>query len=177
MSRLHRCLLGAALLLAVSAPSLATDENPYVSHELRITGDVEETLVLEPEEMATFPQSQIERVPLICRSGAERGEKHDLTAVRLRDLIKRAGIHAPTPKDARKMAVIAKAADDYWVTFSWGELFNNPSGEHIYVYYREQGQPLGDDEGRFALLATRDHRTGARQVKWLGEIEVRRLDP
>ena len=37
------------------------------------------------------------------------------------------------------------------------------------------GQPLADDEGRIAMVSTKDTRTGPRHVKWLQGIEVRKI--
>jgi hypothetical protein len=71
------------------------------------------------------------------------------------------------------MAIIARATDDYQVLFSWAEIFNSPAGEGIIVYFRKNGLPLGNEEGRIALISTRDTLTGPRNVKWLNEIEVR----
>ena len=36
-------------------------------------------------------------------------------------------------------------------------------------------QPLGDDEGRIAMVSSKDTRTGPRHVKWLQDIEVKKI--
>jgi hypothetical protein len=36
-------------------------------------------------------------------------------------------------------------------------------------------RPLGDDEGRIALVSLKDARPGPRHVKWLSAIDVFRL--
>lgn len=80
-------------------------------------------------------------------------------------------------KDLRKLAIIAYGTDDYWVTYSWGEIFNQTNGEHVLVYFAKDGVALGADDGRFALMPANDVRKGGRQVKWLERIEVRLLAP
>jgi len=71
--------------------------------------------------------------------------------------------------------VIASATDGYKVVFSWSEIFNSPVGEGVIVFFEKDGKPLADDEGRIALISSRDLRTGPRHVKWLSGIEVRKI--
>ena len=73
------------------------------------------------------------------------------------------------------MAVLAIASDGYTVVFSWSEIFNSPVGDGILVFFEKDGVPLGDDEGRIALISAKDIRTGPRHVKWLQSIEVRKI--
>jgi hypothetical protein len=125
--------------------------------------------------MDVFPLEHIGEIPVICQSGATRGNRENLTGVPKKHLVAKAGIAAKSPRDHRKIVFIAKATDDYKVVYSWGEIFNSENGESVLVYYLKDGQPLGEDEGRFAIMPTMDSRTGARQVKWLEEIEVRQV--
>ena len=73
------------------------------------------------------------------------------------------------------MAIIATASDGYKVVFSWSEVFNSPLGEGVIVFFEKDGVPLADDEGRIAMVSTKDIRTGPRHVKWLQAIEVRKI--
>ena len=70
---------------------------------------------------------------------------------------------------------IASASDGYKVVFSWSELFNSPIGDGVLVMFEKDGNPIGDEEGRLALISTKDIRTGSRHVKWLNDIEVRKV--
>ena len=77
--------------------------------------------------------------------------------------------------EPKKMAIIAGASDGYKVVFSWNEIFNSPIGDGVIVFFEKDGFPLADDEGRIALVSTKDLRTGPRHVKWLQSIEVRKI--
>lgn len=183
MKTLFRNLALAALFFwaaAASAENKAADnklQDParFVSTSISITGSVENRITLTEADLAGLPQEQITETQVVCQSGADKGTMKNVTAVRLRDLLEKAKIKAEKHFDYRQMAIIAKAKDDYWVVYSWGELFNSPTGDNVYVYFRKNGQPLGDDEGRFALISTTDVQSGARQVKWLSEVEVRKI--
>lgn len=57
---------------------------------------------------------------------------------------------------------------------TWSELFNSPVGDGVLVYFEKDGVPLADNEGRIAMVSSKDLRPGPRHVKWLQSIEVRR---
>jgi len=114
-------------------------------------------------------------VPLICQSGANMGKLEHFKGVTLREILDKAVVVAPGHNDTKKMIIIAGASDGYKVVYSWTEVFNSPVGEGVMVFYEKDGQPLGDDEGRIAMVSTKDLRTGPRHVKWLQSIEVRQL--
>ncbi|AGA91868.1 sulfite oxidase-like oxidoreductase [Thioflavicoccus mobilis 8321] len=173
-------LLAGLLLLAVAAAAVAAFDggaasHRFVSHTLTVKGAVATPLVLAVDDLRGFPPRQIEEVAIICESGANIGTKEHLRGVLLTDILDRAKLQAANPRNFRKMAVIAKATDDYKVVFSWAELFNSPLGAGVVVYFEKAGQPLGDAEGRIALISTQDTRTGPRHVRWLNEIEVRKV--
>lgn len=56
------------------------------------------------------------------------------------------------------------------------ELFLSPIGDGALVYYERDGQPLDDREGRIALVSLQDTSRGARHVRAVQRIEIRRVD-
>ncbi len=130
---------------------------------------------LDPAALRKLPLQQVGEVPLVCQSGADKGKLENFKGVRLTDILDQAKILAPGHNDVKKLAIIATASDGYKAVFSWNELYNSPIGEGVMVFFEKNGQPLSDDEGRIALVSSKDSRTGPRHVKWLQAIEVRRV--
>ena len=64
--------------------------------------------------------------------------------------------------------------DGYTAIFSYHEIFNNPTGDKILVLFEENGMPI-DKDGAFVLISATDKITGARHVKWLKTIEVKKI--
>ena len=69
--------------------------------------------------------------------------------------------------------VVAAATDGYRVDFSWSEIYNSPVGDSMLIYYEKDGNALGDEEGRIAMVSGKDVKTGPRHVKWLQSLDVR----
>ncbi|MBP9712659.1 MAG: molybdopterin-dependent oxidoreductase [Sterolibacterium sp.] len=147
----------------------------FVTEQITVTGKVEKPLRLDPAALRKLPLQQVGEVPLVCQSGADKGKLENFKGVRLTDILDQAKILAPGHNDVKKLAIIATASDGYKAVFSWNELYNSPIGEGVMVFFEKNGQPLSDDEGRIALVSSKDSRTGPRHVKWLQAIEVRRV--
>ena len=63
----------------------------------------------------------------------------------LKDILEKAKIKQNGHKD-RNFYIVARASDDYKATFSWAELFNNPTGENAYILFEESGKPIKNGE-------------------------------
>lgn len=147
----------------------------FVTEKITVSGVVKNPLTLDPATLREFPPQQVGVVPLVCQSGADKGKLQNFKGVRLTDILNKASIVAPGHNDVKKMAIVATASDGYKAVFSWNELFNSPVGEGVLVFFEKDGLPLGDDEGRIAMVSSKDLRTGPRHVKWLQNIEVRKI--
>jgi DMSO/TMAO reductase YedYZ molybdopterin-dependent catalytic subunit len=151
------------VLALVAAPGLAQQQREsLVSSRVTVSGEVKQALTLTVEDLRKL--------------GGRRGlvEKKGYAGVRLTDVLEEADIRRDARNALRRSYVVATASDGYVAIFSWGELFNTPVGAGVLVAFDRDGQPLRDGEGRIALVSLEDERSGARHVKWLSRIEVKR---
>ncbi|MEO9004236.1 MAG: hypothetical protein ABI288_05850, partial [Ginsengibacter sp.] len=75
----------------------------------------------------------------------------------------------------RNFYIVARASDGYKATFSWAEIFNNPTGENTYIIFEENDKPILK-KGAMMLNCNNDIKTGPRHVSWLKSVEVNRVD-
>lgn len=178
---MHRFIRSVFMLILLTtaghgiAAEKVDDPAKYVTESLAIGGLVEHALELRVEDLRKFPPQKISEIPVVCQSGAELGKKENLKGVLLRDILEKAAVVSRSHNDVKKMAVIATASDGYKVVFSWTEIFNSPIGDGVIVFFERSGLPLSDEDGRIALISAKDIRTGPRHVRWLKEIEVRKI--
>jgi cytochrome c551/c552 len=166
-----------ALKLATWVLGVSTeivDNSKFVTESIAVSGLVAHPLKLSVDDLKKFSVQQASEVPVVCLSGADRGKLTSPKGVLLRDILTKASIVTKN-HDGNKLVVVASASDGYRVIFSWNEIFNSPLGDDILVYFQKNGLPLGDDEGRIAMISGKDIRNGARHVKWLEKIEVRKV--
>lgn len=152
-----------------------TDSSKFVTESITVSGVVAHKLKLSVDDLRKFPPQQVGEVPVVCQSGANLGKLENLKGVLLRDILEKAEVVSKGHNDVKKMAIVATASDGYKVVFSWSEVFNSPLGEGVLVFFEKNGKALGDDEGRIAMVSSKDIRTGPRHVKWLEAIEVLKI--
>ena len=146
----------------------------YVTDRLSVTGNVEHALDLSVDELRNFPAPEVKEVALVSESPATVGRLETFRGVPLRTLIEKAKLVTPGRNDLKKTIFIATASDDYAVVFTWSEVFNTEVGDGVLVYFEKDGRPLTEAEGRIAMLSAKDIHRGARHVRWLKSIEVRK---
>lgn len=150
------------------------DSAKYISKQVVIKGDVENQLILTVDSLKKMDVATIENFKVICQSGANMKEDKSCKGVLLRDILAKAKIKQQNHKD-RNFYIVARATDNYKATFSWAEIFNNPTGDNVFVLFEENGQPIRA-QGEMILICKNDIKTGPRHVYWLSSIEVKRVD-
>ncbi len=166
---LRHCLAILFLTFGIAAHAAMSDT-------LTVRGAVEHPFSLSVDDLRAFPAQQLADVTLTRQNGAEAGKLENLRGVRLSDLINKAVLVVHDHNDIKKMIVVATATDGYRVVFSWSEIFNSPAGDGMVVYFEKDGKLLGEDEGRIAMVSTKDTKTGPRHVKWLQTLDVRLIN-
>jgi len=167
-----------ALLCWLFAAAAHSQAPGQVTTALTVKGSVERELRLSVDDLKGLPVQRVDDVRSVRDSGggalAAETVRH-YTGCLLRDVLDRAKPVEKKRLDLRKSVVIATASDGYRVVFSWAELYLSPIGEGALVIYERDAAPLGDDEGRIALVSLKDTRPGPRHVKWLQSVELRVL--
>ncbi len=157
-----------------TTPVSAEDSAKYTSKLLAVSGDVEFPLTLTVDSLKRMNVATIEDFTVVCQSGANMKQDSTAKGVLLRDILEKARIKQSGHKD-RNFYIVARATDGYKATFSWAELFNNPTGDTVYVLFEENGRPIVA-QGDMILICRNDIKTGPRHVYWLNAIEVHRVD-
>lgn len=159
---------------ACMIPIPAGDSAKYISKVVEVKGDVEFPLALTVDSLKKMNVVTLENFTVVCQSGANMKEDKTCKGVLLKDILEKAKIVQENHKD-RNFYIVARATDNYKATFSWAEIFNNPTGENVYVLFEENGQPI-KAQGEMISICKNDIKTGPRHVYWLKSIEVHRVD-
>lgn len=145
------------------------DSLKLVNHQIEVKGEVEHPMQLSVDSLRKMKVVNIDNLKVVCQSGAVKKNDKTSKGVLLKDILEKAKIKQNGHKD-RNFYIVARASDDYKATFSWAEIFNNPTGENTYVLFEENGKPVKN--GEMILICNNDIKTGPRHVYWLKTIEV-----
>lgn len=162
------------LLVCCSLLPLAVSAQNQSDH-IEVTGLVNHPLLLTTDSLRQLSVKVGGPIRIVGSTGQVRREITSFRGVLLRDLLERADVTLPNPKEKGKYYVVARATDGYTAVFSYNELVNNPTGQQTFVLFEENGKPIVDD-GAFVLLTANDLITGARHVKWLRTIRVEKTN-
>lgn len=145
------------------------DSLQLVNHEIEVKGDVEFPLQLSVDSLKKMKVATIDNFKIKGQNGEVKKDDKFCKGVLLKEILEKAKIRQNGHKD-RNFYIVARASDDYKATFSWAEIFNNPTGENTYVLFEENGKPVKN--GEMILICKNDIKTGPRHVYWLKSIEV-----
>jgi len=147
----------------------AEDSLKLVNYQIEVKGEVEFPLRLTVDSLRKMKVVTIDNLKITGKNGEVKREIKACKGVLLKDILEKAKIKQEDHKD-RNFYIVARASDDYKATFSWAELFNNPTGENAYILFEENGKPVKN--GEMIAICQNDTRTGPRHVYWLKSIEV-----
>ena len=165
-----RKIIFLAYFLIGSYSLFAQQRSEYVE----VIGQVENPLHLSVADLQKMSVRTGENLKIVSQSGEVRKEFKTYRGVLLRDVLEKANIKLATMKDRNKILVAAHATDGYVALFAYHELFNNPTGEQVWLLFEENGKPIEAD-GAIVLICKNDRITGPRHVKWLSRIEVKSI--
>ena len=154
-------------------PLTSADSLKLVNHEIEVKGEVEFSLHLTVDSLRKMNVATISNFKVTGKNGDVKKDDKISKGVLLKDILEKAKIKRNDHKD-RNFYIVARASDDYKATFSWAEIFNNPTGENTYVLFEENGKPIKN--GEMILICRNDIKTGPRHVYWLKSIEIYRVN-
>lgn len=157
---------------ACKLPLTPEDSSTFFNASLEIKGEVEFPLSLTIDSLKQMNILELDSFKVVCQTGATTTQNVSFRGVLLKEILEKANIIQHNHKD-RNFYIVARSTDGYMATYSWGEIFNNPTGENTYIIFEENNAPIR--KGAFVLNTTNDIKTGPRHVYWLKSIEVKRV--
>ena len=128
--------------------------------------------------MADLEKYTVQPIPDVVitnHAGEPRGTAKQLSGILIRDLLKDLQLEEENPKLFSEFYLVFVAADNYKVVFSWNEIFNSPTGDHLYLITSRDGKKLDEMTDRLLVITSTDFKTGRRHIKGLSKIIVERV--
>lgn len=172
----HRGQIALGMLLLLFWPFIAQAQSTsYITEQVEITGLVEKPLTIHMKNVDSFGAKTVAFEQKVTNaSGEVKKVRENFRGVLLTDLLEKAEVKLPFKKARGEFYVLVTASDGYKVIFAWNELQFGPAGQNTWLIFEENGQPI-TEEGKFVLLCTSDLVRGPRHVKWVANIEVKRI--
>jgi DMSO/TMAO reductase YedYZ molybdopterin-dependent catalytic subunit len=152
------------------------EEEKFITKSVEVKGLISKPFIITAEKIKELKLKvyEVKNTKVVCQTDGEvKKTLATFKGVLLKDIVMVAGIKIDSMKQKGAYYVLVTASDNYKVIFTYNELMLTTGGNNTYLIFEENGKPVTDD-GLFVVMCTTDLMTGARHVKWVKEIEVKK---
>lgn len=146
------------------------------THEFMISGMVEHEITLDIAAIKKYPATDLGEVVVKSHRGEEKHVAKNVKGVLLKTLMESMKVKISKPKEYSQLVVVLIASDGYKNVYSWNELFNTEVGNHVYVITEKDGQTIDTMDGAIVVVSTTDINAGARYLKGLQRVDIRKIE-
>jgi hypothetical protein len=164
----------ATIFCVVFSFTAFAQEKVNPTDEFIVSGKVLHETRFTIADLAKFESHKINDVTITNHLGVKKGMATGLTGVLVKDILEKISFDEPNPKNLSEFFLTFIAIDGYKAVFSWNEIFNTETGNHLFIIIEKQGQKISNMEERILLMSTADFKTGRRHIKSLNKIVVGR---
>jgi hypothetical protein len=161
------------LLISLGSGFSVTAQNQ--TKALKITGKVKVEKTFSLEQLLRWPMLELGEVNTSCSSKSKEMTP-GVKGILLKSVLDSVAFQYPKAKELGSYYFKFVSADGYTLVFSFGEIYNTETGNHLYLITQMNGKQMQDMENGILLLSPTDLRTGSRNMKWLKEIVVCKAD-
>src|ERR1043165_2417310 len=128
-------------LVFISISLFAQKENIPTTESFSIEGKVKKEMTVSLADLSSYKSYSIDRIVIKNHLGERKSSLKKVKGVLLKDILQKIGIDSESPKVLSEFYLVCIASDNYKVVFSWNEIFNNPSGNAVYIITSVDGKP------------------------------------
>lgn len=162
-------LMGVWCLYHLRAEStLAQEKKGVASDKIEVLGVIKQPLTLKIGDLKQMESIELKDTVMVGSHTGFLG-MNDYKGVPLKGILDKAGLG----EKVKGLVIVVCATDGFYVTLSWGEIYNTLCGDKIVLAYEKNGKPLGASEGFVRLIIPYDSHVADRAVKWVNRIEVK----
>lgn len=140
--------------------------------QFTVAGKVSKPLNVTLESLKAYKIIALDSMVIYNHLQQRKGSIKTIKGVLLKDILSQVEIVSESPKKLSEYYIVCIATDNYKVVYSWNEIFNSETGNHILVLLSFDPNPSKTKKGDIALITTSDYATGRRFVKGLNKISI-----
>lgn len=145
------------------------------TQDFTVGGKVKNELRVTISDLKNFKTVAIPDLRITNHKGIEKGTAKDLKGILVKDILAGLEFDVESPKVLSELYLTFIAIDDYRIVYSWNEIFNSTTGDHLFLITAKDGKTLEEMDDRILIATTNDINTGRRYIKNLVRVEVSRV--
>lgn len=164
------------LILSLLCFRAFAQKDVQTTTEFVVVGQIKNELVVNLDSIKAYQTITIDSLVIKNHLGQRKSVLKAIKGIPLKSILSKVEILSESPKQLSEFYFVFIAADGYKVVFSWNEIFNNKSGEEIYLIAGKDGKAIAALEDKISVFSHTDVMTGRRYVKGLKRIVVKRAE-
>jgi hypothetical protein len=141
------------------------------SNEFRIAGKVKAEKTITLQSLQRYKTVELKDVNTSC-SPKKQEKALSVKAVLLKDILDSVAFQYEKPRMLNQYYFLFAASDGYKMVFSFNEIYNTETGNNLYIVTEMNGVKAENMDSKILVLATKDIKSGTRNMKWLSKITV-----
>lgn len=155
---------------------VSAQEKVATTDHFSIDGKVKSSIEATIQEILSMPSEHIDSFVIKNHLMQKKYTMTNVEVVPLKNILSNAVLTSDDPKQFSQYYFVFIASDNYKVVYSWNEIFNSSTGDHMFIIKSREGNSASGHNDIIAAICTSDQATGRRYVKALKEILVGRVD-
>lgn len=161
-----------AILLLLLSTSAFAQEALQQTLSFTISGKIKKESVITMDSLNSYPLKSIGDIKVTDHLGEFKHQDDQLKGVLLKDILSHSELMANSPKLFSRFYFVCVGADGYKVVYSWNELFNTETGNHVFIIMEKNGIKAGKMPESIQMTSITDFKTGRRYLHNLDKIIV-----
>ena len=165
-----------SLLLLFSVMPLWSQKETQTSEAFTVSGQVRAEATFTVAAIEKLPSQIIPDATITNHLGEKKSDAKQMKGVLIKELLKDVVFISESPKDLSELYFTFIAGDGYKVVYSWNEIYNSATGDHLFLVTEKEGEKLAEMKSRILTFTPTDFKTGRRYIKGLVKIVVSRTE-
>ncbi len=144
------------------------------SESIMVSGEVLKPETIDIAKVSGYSTVHVDSLRIYGHDMQPKGLMKNIQGVLLKDILSAIPFNNENPKVLSEYYIECQATDGYHVIFSWNEIFNSETGNHVMIITSKNAVNATQLDDRIALITPTDKATGRRYVKWLNKIIIHR---
>lgn len=137
-----------------------------------IAGQIKRESVITMDSLNHYPLHAIGDVKVTNHLGEFKHQDDQLKGALLKDILSHTELAASSPKLYSRFYFVCTGLDGYKVVYSWNELFNTETGNHVFIIMEKNGVKAEKMPESIQMTSATDFKTGRRYLHNLDKIVV-----
>lgn len=165
----------ATILMVFFSISCFAQEKDCSTDQFVIKGDIKSEITISFSSLDSFTIIDIPDVIITNHLGEKRSEAKKMKGILMKDILQKAVVNVESPKQLSEFYFVFQACDGYKIVYSWNEIFNTETGNHIFWVTEKNGNRGKNLKEKMLTITPTDFKTGRRYIKGLTSITVNRV--